>query len=338
MDLDLVSSILIGGGYMVLILSVGFLLLAVANVPLSLRELKASSSFLLSRPFIDLNISLTTWVLMGWALANGGDIGLFLGTSEYATIGVASYELWFFQAMLLYLSVVIFSNATLSRQINGYARSASVMYYSLVVFPILYHFLWSVGGWASPYRSSYKEDLLVGCGVIDSAGASIIHMSSGCVGLILLWLVRPREHHPLQSESGVKKIVKNSEKKASDEEIPVRTESKKPSVQIGEEDRLSLLEKEKKDHLSHENSLEDIPIADFKTRQLYANISAPVLIWLGFLGLNVITNLPGNNISIIAGKRYVRCLDIVRTVDSPALLICIYLFIIRINRIEMTIW
>jgi ammonium transporter, Amt family len=310
MELDLISSILMGGGYMVLILSVGFLLLAVANVPLSLRELKASSSFLLSRPFIDLNISLTTWVLMGWALANGGDIGLFLGTSEYATIGVASYELWFFQSMLLYLSVVVFSNATLSRQINGYARSACVLFYSLVVFPILYHFLWSVGGWASPYRSSYKEDLLIGCGVIDSAGASIIHMSSGCVGLILLWLVEPREHRPLQSESDVKKPIAKSEKKEGEEDVPLRTESKKPSVQIGEEDRISLLEKEKKDHLSHlshEKSLEDIPLADFKTRQLYANISAPVLIWLGFLGLNVITNLPGNNISNIAGKRFVIC-------------------------------
>lgn len=305
MELDLISSILLGGGYMVLILSVGFLLLAVANVPLSLRELKASSSFLLSRPFIDLNISLTTWVLMGWALANGGDIGLFLGTSEYATIGVASYELWFFQAMLLYLSVVVFSNATLSRQINGYARSACVIYYSLVVFPILYHFLWSVGGWASPYRSSFKNDLLIGCGVIDSAGASIIHMSSGCVGLILLWLVQPRVHHPVPSESGLKNTVKSTEKRESDKDVPVRTESKKPSIQIGEEDRISLLEKEKKDHLSNENSLGDIPVAEFKTRQLYANISAPVLIWLGFLGLNVITNLPGNNLSLIAGKRFV---------------------------------
>lgn len=313
---------------MVLISSVGLLLLAVANVPLSLRELKVSSSFLLSRPFIDLNISLTSWVLMGWALANGGDIGLFLGTSEFATIGVASYELWFFQSMLLYLSVVIISNASLSRQINGYARSACVIYYSLVVFPILYHFLWSVGGWASPYRSSYKEDLLMGCGVLDSAGASIIHMSSGCVGLVLLWLANPRAHHAFLTISNLEKAMKKSVIEQSKEDIPAKTEAKKPSVQIREEDRISLLEKEKKDqkkmsvqigeedrisvlekekknHFSQEISLDYISLVDFKTRQLYANISAPLLLWIGLLGLNVITNLPGNNISFIAGKRYV---------------------------------
>lgn len=152
MDVNIAASYFLVGGFTVLILCAGLYLVSVANVSLSVRELVFHPTFLLSRPVFELNLCVLSWFLMGWALANGGDIGLFLGTSEFVTIGIDSYALWFYQLTLLLVSCVIFSNATLSRIINGHSRFVSVLLFSLVIFPVLYHWVYSVWGWASPYR------------------------------------------------------------------------------------------------------------------------------------------------------------------------------------------
>ena len=298
MEVDFVSSLLMGGGLLVLLLCVGLLLLSVAYVPLSLRELKMSTSFLLSRPVIDLNICTTTWVLIGWGLANGGDIGLFLGVSEYSTIGTASYELWFYQFTLLYTSVVIYSNASLPRQINGYARCSCLLFYAVAVFPVLYHWLWSIGGWASPYRSFYKEDLLSGCGVLDSAGSSIIHMSSGCASLVLMWLVRPRVTQLYMMEDA--QTIKDEAEKACRADAAAE-------ISTGQNEGDEIVARRKSnDCNSPPKKIEKPTIDEFRARQVYSNVASPVLMWLGFIGLNAITNLPGSKWSDIAGKRCVR--------------------------------
>lgn len=152
MEINIAASYFLVGGFIVLILCVGLYFLSIANVSLSVRELEFHPSFLLSRPIIELNLCVLSWFLMGWALANGGDIGLFLGTSEFVTMGIDSYSLWFYQLTLLLVSIVIFSNATLPRMINGFSRFFCVLFFSLAVFPILYHWVYSVWGWASPYR------------------------------------------------------------------------------------------------------------------------------------------------------------------------------------------
>lgn len=313
MLIDYVSSLLVVAGFAVTILSIGLFLLSVANVDISVRELYYNTGFLLSRPYIELNICFTTWLLMGYALANGGDIGLFLGTSEYVTIGTTSYEIWFYQATLLFVSATIFSNATLPRLMNGYARSFCVIFYSLVVFPVLYHWLWSIGGWASSYRSYYKDNLLMGCGAIDSAGSSIIHMAGGCATMVLLWLVNPRVPRrcivptaiPVQSDCKKSKTQgKDCDELEKERDLDKSVRSKSKEIKgnqlqqsyfrkgEAEEDEISPL-------LVESRSL----ASSFETKQLYSNLCAPVLLWVGFIALNAVTNLPAENSGQVGGKR-----------------------------------
>ena len=323
MDIDFVSSLLVVGGFVILILCIGLLLLSVAYAPLSVRELSTNSSSLLLRPFIDLNTCLISWLLIGWALANGGDSGLFLGTTEYATTNAKSYELWFYQFTLLYMSVTIFSNSAISRQISGNARFICILSYSSFVYPILYHWLWSAGGWAAPYRSSYKDELLIGCGVLDSAGSSLIHISSGIATLIMMWLVNPRDTNPLPSHKAHKhnlhKMKNEVRNKASDvgsneiDSLLGTACDDNRNDMTGGHDILRLLKQEKdkekeregeevekkKEKEEHEQALND----NYKTRKMFAYITAPPLLWLGFIGINVVTNLPGNDTSYIGGKR-----------------------------------
>jgi ammonia channel protein AmtB len=314
MDIDLVSSLLVAGGFVVLILCIGLLLLSVANTSLSLRELNTNSRSLLARPFIDLNACLISWLLIGWALANGGSISLFLGTTEYATTNTKSYELWFYQFTLLYISVTIFSNAAIARQISGNARFACVLVYSSFIYPTLYHWLWSAGGWASPYRSAYKDDLLMGCGVLDSAGSSLIHISSGIATLILMWFVDPKAVNLLPSDKArqmlkTKNEVRNRTSGAAsvEEDALMGTacdDSRGEIHQIGlENSPVKGQKQEQGREQEHDEALKVVEVDNFKTRKIYAYITAPPLIWLGFIGLNVVTNLPGNDSSQIAGKR-----------------------------------
>lgn len=317
MDIDFVSSLLVVGGFVVLLLCIGLLLLSVANTSLSLRELNTKSSSLLARPVIDLNACLISWLLIGWALSNGGSISLFLGTTEYATTNTKSYELWFYQFTLLYMSVTIFSNAAIARQISGNARFACVLVYSSFIYPTLCHWLWSAGGWASLYRSAYKDDLLMGCGVLDSAGSSLIHISSGLATLILMWFVDPKTVNLLPSDKAQMLKSKNKVRNRTsavhciEEDALLGTacdDSRGEMHQKGLENSSVKVQKQEKgseqeQEQEQDEALKVVEVDSFKTRKMYAYITAPPLIWLGFIGLNVVTNLPGNDTSLTAGKR-----------------------------------
>lgn len=268
----------------------------------------------------------------------------------------------------------------------------------------------------------------VGCGVVDSAGSSIIHMSSGCAGLVLLWLTNPKQ---IQKKKNIKQILSNLPSNLSanaslnlqskigekvsgksgkndgrndgvEKELdskcitPVRKKSKNKirklsiplSLPLLSEGRSSsvasdsndvsynrntevldplfrdrsrfsnrsistysntndkkILKNNKEGNIGNlsfrknflfkrENSsytnisytsrinnnsilddikklstreldnLDNVLVLDFYHRQVISTLCSPTLIWIGFIGLNIVTNLPENNSSSIAGKRY----------------------------------
>jgi ammonia channel protein AmtB len=185
---------LICGGWMSVILAWGLYVVAMGNAPFTERnalKTTTTSSFLL-RPLVELSVATAGWVLLGWAMVDGGDTRLFVGTHQFATVGTPDYALWFFQLALLFVAVAVVSNACTSKRIDGPARVVVLLFYALAVFSPLFHWLWSQWGWASPYRSVFQQDLLLDCGVVDTAGASVIHLSAGTAGLVLLWLLGDR--------------------------------------------------------------------------------------------------------------------------------------------------
>lgn len=240
---------------MVIILCIGLNMVSITNVPFSILSRKISnvSGVLFLRPtifvVIEMCVAATIWVFMGWAMANGGDSRMFVGETQFATIGNPDYAIWFFQLSLLFAAVAIISGATLQKKANFRARLAISVFYGLAIFPTLFHWVWTSWGWASAYRSTFRDDLLFGCGVIDTAGSSVIHMSSGCAGLIVLWLLKP--------------------------------------------------------HANVGIDLEDASHQMFNRRHTFANICGPLFLWIGFVGLNVATNLPAVNADYVAGRRLI---------------------------------
>ena len=190
---------------MVVILTTGLFVVSLANVVFSERNvLKVIvPRTLLFRPLLEMIMAAISWVLMGWAMANGGDTDLTIGQQQFATVGNSNYALWFYQLTLLFVSVTIVSSSTLSKRVNTPARLGILLFYALAVYPQLFHWVWTTWGWASAYRSTFRDDLMSDCGVIDTAGASVIHMAGGTAGLVILWLLYDREEeHVIQDIRG----------------------------------------------------------------------------------------------------------------------------------------
>ena len=204
-DEGLISSWLITGGFMVVILTIGLFVVSLANVVFSERNvLKVIvPRTLFFRPLVEMVMAAVSWVLMGWAMANGGDTDLTVGQQQFATVGNSNYALWFYQLTLLFVSMAIVSGSSLPKRINTPARLAILLFYTLAVFPQLFHWVWTTWGWASAYRSTFQDDLMSDCGVIDTAGASVVHMAGGTAGLVILWLLYDRaEEHVTQDLRG----------------------------------------------------------------------------------------------------------------------------------------
>ena len=272
MNDDLVASWLVCGAFMTVFLGVGLSVLSISNVP-SLQKLRILSGMILIRPFVDVNIAAISWVLMGWAMANGGDTNLFVGVHEFATVGTVNYNIWFFQLSLLFVSLSIVSGATLPLVINGHARIAISLFHAIAIFPPLFHWVWTSWGWASPYRSTYRNDLLLDCGVIDTAGASVIHMSAGCTGLVLHWLLSRRRHH---------------------------TDSIASAIHHMAEQMFS----QKKKIMSEQNDDRDVPpVVNYM--ETFTSMGGSLFLWMGFIGLNVATNLPAQDATYVGGRRLI---------------------------------
>lgn len=139
----------------------------------------------ITHQFLSFAIALFSWWIFGWGIANGKDNNAFSGNSNFADVSSESYCLFFYEFSLLSISLaVLYKN--IYRSYTPLFSMAICFVYSSFCFPIVTHWMWSNGGWASPYRSTVKEYLLSGCGAIDSAGASVIHLTAGVSFLLFL--------------------------------------------------------------------------------------------------------------------------------------------------------
>ena len=186
---------------MIVILNCGLFIVAASSLDVATFKKKSYSIF--SRPLLDICMSTVSWIFVGWAFANDGDhVGFIGGLHQFLTRGAKNYALWFYQLAMLMVACSIFSNGTLTRRLSLRGVSVSLLFFGLGIYSVVYHWAWSSSGWASPYRSVRRTSLLLGCGVLDSSGSAVIHMSGGCCGLIILWAFdRFLIHVPARSSS-----------------------------------------------------------------------------------------------------------------------------------------
>ena len=137
----------------------------------------------LMQSFIALAIVGLTWVLFGYSLAFGPDVGGFIGDLSWAGLnGVSAVAagpyadtiphqaFMVFQAKFAIITPALIAGAFAER-IKFSTFVIFVIAWSTIVYTPLAHWMWGIGGW------------LGGQGALDFAGGSVVHISSGAAAL-----------------------------------------------------------------------------------------------------------------------------------------------------------
>ena len=155
--------------------------------------------------FIAIPLVGVVWVLWGYSLAFGPDVGHFIGNLDYIGLrGVSAVEagpyaatiphqaFMIFQAMFAIITPALITGAFAERM-KFSALVIFVVVWSTIVYAPLAHWVWGDGGWLG----------LNGWGALDFAGGAVVHINSGVAALAaalfmgrrLKYGVEPMEPH-----------------------------------------------------------------------------------------------------------------------------------------------
>lgn len=143
--------------------------------------------------FVALGLIGLLWVLYGYSLSFGPDIGGFIGgldfiglrqvgqepSSVYATT-VPHLAFMVFQAMFAVITVALITGAVVERVKFSALLVFSTLWLTFVYSPVA-HWVWGDGGW------------LANLGALDFAGGTVVHISAGVSALALAMLLGPRK-------------------------------------------------------------------------------------------------------------------------------------------------
>lgn len=131
--------------------------------------------------FIVIGIFSIQWILLGYTLAFGNDIGGgILGSLNYFALegvgseasGTISHNLFMiFQMMFCIIAAAIITGAFVERVKFG-VLVVFILLWSTLVYDPLAHWVWSSDGW------------LLKLGSLDFAGGGVVHISAGIAGLV----------------------------------------------------------------------------------------------------------------------------------------------------------
>ena len=137
----------------------------------------------LMQSFIAIAIVGLTWVLWGYSLAFGPDIGGFIGNLEwFGLAGVSATQagpyaatiphqaFMVFQAKFAIITPALIAGAFAER-IKFSTFVVFIVAWSTIVYAPLAHWMWGIGGWLGE------------AGALDFAGGAVVHISSGAAAL-----------------------------------------------------------------------------------------------------------------------------------------------------------
>ena len=135
------------------------------------------------------------WVLWGYSLAFGPDIGGIIGSLEwFALNGVGSEPYPAYAATIPHQAFMLFQMmfAVITPALITGAFAERIKFSAFILFTLLWatfiydplaHWVWGVGGWVR------------NLGALDFAGGTVVHISSGIAGLAAAMMVRKRLGH-----------------------------------------------------------------------------------------------------------------------------------------------
>jgi Amt family ammonium transporter len=134
------------------------------------------------------------WVLIGYTLAFGPDVGGFIGGFEHALLrgvglgpreGMTIPHLLFmaYQMMFAIITPALVSGAFAERMsFKGYL--VFLVTWTTLVYDPIAHWMWAPGGW------------LLNLGALDFAGGIVVHISSGISALVFALMLGKRVGYP----------------------------------------------------------------------------------------------------------------------------------------------
>jgi ammonium transporter, Amt family len=146
----------------------------------------------LMHSFIPLGVITVQWVLFGYSLAFGNDIGHFVGDLskalfigiDYKTLSgtIPEYLFSMFQLMFAIITAALISGG-MAERVSFKAYIAFIFIWSTVVYDPICHWVWG-GGWLG--------DL----GALDFAGGTVVHIASGTAALAAAMVLKKRKGFP----------------------------------------------------------------------------------------------------------------------------------------------
>lgn len=130
--------------------------------------------------------------LVGYAFAFGGNDPdstdkTFIGTTNFFLMDVDDYAYWLFQYAFSAASATIVAGTLAER-----CQMVAYLCYSVMlggfVYPVVAHSIWSHQG----FLSHSAAEPLWGVGLIDFAGAGVVHMTGGTTALFATMILGPR--------------------------------------------------------------------------------------------------------------------------------------------------
>lgn len=169
-------------GYMVFLMQCGFAMLTAGSV-----RTKNTKNVLIKN-ILDACVGAIAYYLFGWAFAYGPDSSIngFIGSGNYALSSsddgaFNDFTSFFFQWAFAATAATIVSGSVAERT-SFYAYIGYAFFLTAFIYPVVSHWVWG-GGFLST---------ILGIGMIDFAGCSVVHMVGGFAGLAGAIIVGPR--------------------------------------------------------------------------------------------------------------------------------------------------
>ncbi len=146
----------------------------------------------LMHSFVPLGVITVQWVVIGYSLAFGADIGKFIGGLDKAfllgidfkTINgtIPEYLFCMFQLLFAIITVALISGG-MAERVKFKAYIVFIFVWSTIVYDPICHWVWG-GGWLGEL------------GALDFAGGTVVHISSGVAALASALVLKKRRGFP----------------------------------------------------------------------------------------------------------------------------------------------
>jgi Amt family ammonium transporter len=144
--------------------------------------------------FVALGVITVQWVVVGYSIAFGDDIGGLLGnpgtkflmlgiTPESLSGSVPEYVFAMFQGMFAIITPALIAGA-IAERVKFSTYIVFILAWSTLVYDPLAHWVWAEGGW------------LFERGALDFAGGTVVHLSSGISALVIVLMIGKRRGYP----------------------------------------------------------------------------------------------------------------------------------------------